>query len=62
MQNEHNEHDERGERDMQIVHSMVQAATVEHLLTEVVLSFGQYMANGDSVEEAAFCALSDWDI
>jgi len=29
---------------------------------EVVAAFWQYMAGGDSVADAAFCALSDWDI
>lgn len=54
--------------DMQVVGEldaiadMVKRAEREGLLVEVVAAFGQYRAGGDDVANAAFCALSDWDI
>lgn len=43
------------------VADMVARASREQLLIEIVAAFGEYRANGDDVQTAAFCALSDWD-
>lgn len=48
--------------ELEAIADMVKRAERESLLVEVVAAFGQYRAGGDDVANAAFCALSDWDI
>ena len=44
------------------IHTMLTEAQKYGLLVEVVHSYGDYLASGDSIAEACAAALYDWDI
>jgi uncharacterized protein (DUF169 family) len=48
--------------EIDVVALMVQKAKEAGLLAEVVLAFGEYRANGDSVSAAVTCALWDYSL
>lgn len=53
--------DER-RREWRALTQAVEAAEREGMLVEFVFTFGERMASGDDVIEAARCALHEWDL
>jgi len=47
--------------DMRAIASMLAAADKAGMSVEVIMSYGNYIKNGDSIQEAARCATYDWD-
>ncbi len=48
--------------EMAAVASMIEEAEKNGLLVEVILSFAHSVAAGGNIEDAAACALYEWDI
>jgi hypothetical protein len=58
---ENNEANDQDYQNMCAVDSMVRTAIKAGVHIDVVLAFANYIKNGDSIQEAARCALYDWD-
>jgi hypothetical protein len=52
---------EQTEREMDCISNMITQADKQHLSVEVILSYGEFRAAGDSIEVACFGALNEWD-
>lgn len=52
---------EKAQKEWEIIDRMLKRAHLEGLITEVVHSYTSHIQQGDSIEEAAWAAIYDWD-
>jgi len=54
-------YDEQAQKEWEAIDRMLRASTSEGLTVEVIHSYTSYIQGGNSIEEAAWAAICDWD-
>lgn len=55
-------HNDETGKELDAIHNMIERANKHHLLAEAIWSFAAAVRANNSIEEAAYYALSEWDL